>query len=228
MGWICKEVVRVIIQLIHDPRYDVHYMDPTWSPVEYNRARCHNEAVDGGWDWLLMMDADNPPRGGNPLDLIELQKDIIGLPTMVYQNKEILWNAMDWTECNPKDGGRGWMSHHPQVGLQEIDAIGAGCILIRRNVLCAMQKIQPWVCKRDERGYILEGEDFAFCKKAKSLGYRIWTHYDYFCEHWKEHPVHEFTKVVVEAERENIRLDEGQKIRQGVIGEFVRQGMNNG
>ena len=189
-GWIHKTVVRNVFALLQDNRYKCTYIDPTWKPCEYNRARIHDEAVCKKYDWLLMIDADNPPQR-NPLDLIDLNCDVIGLPTLVYAKGGIYWNGMDWNESE-----QGWNAHKTQEGLQEVDAVGSGCILIARRVLVALHHRQPWVREWDSRGFVTAGTDWAFCKRAKSAGYRVWMHYDYWCEHYKEHAVHEYTMAV--------------------------------
>jgi len=62
-------------------------------------------------------------------------------------------------------------------GLQEVDSIGCGVMLIKREVFENMS--EPWFetpWRSDKRGYI--GEDVFFCMKAKSIGYKIWIDHD--------------------------------------------------
>ncbi|KKM60632.1 hypothetical protein LCGC14_1539850, partial [marine sediment metagenome] len=35
-------------------------------------------------------------------------------------------------------------------------------------------------------GTVDVGSDYNFCRKAKELGFRVWTHYDYPCRHFNE------------------------------------------
>lgn len=63
-----------------------------------------------------------------------------------------------------------------QAGLQEVDAIGTGCLLIRRDVLEKMQR--PWFEFSDRMG-----EDMFFCDQAKKLGYHILLDGDVKCRH---------------------------------------------
>ena len=199
------------MKLIQDRRFNVVYMDPSHQPCAHNRNRCHKEAVDRGFDFLLMIDADNPPKN-NPLDLVDLDKDVIGGPTMVYRADKggIYWNVMDWNDGDA-DNDPGWKPNMKQTGLVECDAVGSGCILISRRVLCALSGKQPWNREWDEHGYVTEGTDFAFCKRAKALGYRIWGHYEYWCEHYKEHAVHEYTQCVAAEVEQRMKKQNGSR-----------------
>lgn len=62
------------------------------------------------------------------------------------------------------------------AGLQEVDAIGFGFILVERTVLEKMQR--PWFEFSDRMG-----EDMYFCEQAKKLGYRILLDADIKCKH---------------------------------------------
>lgn len=72
-------------------------------------------------------------------------------------------------------------------GLQEVDYTGAGCLLIRRDVLEALESQQPWfdyTCGTTRVGVPREErwqptlsdawpEDWYFCQKARDAGYHI-------------------------------------------------------
>lgn len=182
-GWIHKQVSFVLLNLLKDKR--VRIIQPTHTPIENNRNLIVRDFLKGGYDYLLMIDSDNPPMN-NPLDLIEYHKDIMVLPTPVWhfskEEKErkqypIYWNCMDWK-------GKGWKEHDPKKGLQEIDAGGTGCMLIARRVLEGMEK--PFERTIDKDGVVEMGSDYYFCKKVKERGFKVWCHYDYLCRHFNE------------------------------------------
>lgn len=65
-------------------------------------------------------------------------------------------------------------------GLQEIDACGAGCLLVRADVLRAIEATgEPWF------NWPASGlsEDLAFCERVKALGYPILLDFDVKCTH---------------------------------------------
>jgi hypothetical protein len=67
-------------------------------------------------------------------------------------------------------------------GLQTADAVGAACLLIRRDVFERMEP--PWFdfrCGPELESSV--GEDIAFCERARRLGYRIHLDFDVQCGH---------------------------------------------
>jgi len=135
------------------------------------------DVIKGGFDYWLNIDSDNPPVN-NPLDLIEYDLDIIGLPTPVWNDQgtpPIYFNAMDWH-------GDGWLPHRDTEGLQEVDAVGTGCILISRKTLLLMSK--PFERTTDPAGIVEFGPDFNFCRKARAMNFKVWAHFDYPCQHF--------------------------------------------
>ena len=183
-GWIHKHVTRSVIGCLRDTRYAVTYIDPTHKPYEANLNAIAKDVLDGEWDYWLNIDSDNPPLR-NPLDLIELDRDVCGLPTPIYHNDgtcyPICWNALDRVE------GRNEYRMHPvaQGEMHEVDAIGSGCMIVARRVIERVQP--PWFVREvDEWGRPKHGPDFYFCTKAGAAGFRVWTHYGYPCRHFNE------------------------------------------
>ena len=68
-------------------------------------------------------------------------------------------------------------------GLQEYDAVGTGCIVIARRVL---ETIKEPCSPKWENGLMILGRDFYMCEKAKKVGFKVWAHWDYLCDHFKE------------------------------------------
>lgn len=63
-----------------------------------------------------------------------------------------------------------------KAGLQHVDAIGTGCMLIRRDLLEKMER--PYF-KFDD----VMGEDMYFCERAKQLGVPVLLDGDVVCKH---------------------------------------------
>ena len=124
-----------------------------------------------------MIDSDVVPHR-SPLDLIELDKDIIAYPCPQWNERDLYWVVMD------KDGG-GYKPIPPERrhGLQRVDAIGTGCIMIKRNVL--EQVRAPFSNKQAEDGTLDLGEDFYFCQKAAAAGFEVWCDWRAPCSHFK-------------------------------------------
>lgn len=182
-GWIHKSVSFALLKLQQDFRYRCTIIMPTWNPYEHGLNRVVKDMIEvyNEHDFWLNIDSDNPPLN-NPLDLVELDKDIIGLPTPVWHDavrgdQPYYYNAL-------KEVEDGWK---PAIGegLTEVDAVGSGCMLIHRRVLETMHK-PIFMREYDQDGIVVKGHDYLFCQKAKNLGFKVWAHFDYPCTHFIE------------------------------------------
>lgn len=182
-GWMHKHVTVAVLKLLSDRRVRSTVIFPTWVPYEHNLNRIAEDMLDKEYDVWLNIDSDNPPIN-NPLDLLDLDLDVVGCPTPQYHftgkegERPVYWVACDRVP-------EGYKEHDPKSGLQEVDAVGSGCWMVRRRVLLSIS--QP-IFERvyDNRGRVDRGPDFRFCEKAKEVGFRVWAHYDYPCRHFKE------------------------------------------
>lgn len=180
-GWIHKHVCFVTDALLQDPR--VVIIRPTHNPYENNLAHIRQDMLEGGYDWWLNIDADNPPLN-NPLDLIALNLPLIGLPTPVFHwtglagERPVYWNAYKMQI----DGYTEWPI---KEGLQKVDAIGTGCFLARRDLIECVA-IRPFVRTYHSDGRVDKGNDISWCERVKKVGFDIYAHYDYPCRHFKE------------------------------------------
>lgn len=183
--WLHKHVVFTLLALQRDPRVTV--MLPTHRPFENNLHHIITNFVDGDYDYWLSFDADNPPIR-NPLDLVALDKDILGCPTPVWHwtgaegERPIYWNIY---RADPESGGYSeWL---PQEGLQQVDAVGSGCMLIARRVFeDPKMRVAPFRRTTEVGGQVEKGPDIAFCERARACGFEVWTHFDYPCRHFVE------------------------------------------
>jgi hypothetical protein len=172
--WIHKMVVKRMLQLIQDTRYEIRIIMPSHKPY----------------------DSDNPPEK-NPLDLVALNKDVIGLPTPVTHfdgkgtgDTPVYWNAYDY---QPEFDA--YKPHGVFKGLRKVDAVGTGCVLFSRRVFehpemqkgCFTRKLNP-------DGTVDKGNDISFCERAIENGFEIYAHYDYFCGHFSEIEINEMVK----------------------------------
>lgn len=184
-GKIHKMVHFAIYKMLADRRYQIRHDCPTHSPYVNNLHHCIKDFLRGGEDFWLSMDDDNPPIN-NPLDLIEYDCDLIGLPTPVWCNKvkgDRPWyfNALKWD-----DKEQAYRPHLNTNGLQEVDAVGSGCFLVARRVILKLKDQQPFMRQWNQDGTVEVGGDYSFCQKVKAAGFKVWTHFDYPCHHFNE------------------------------------------
>ena len=165
---------------------------PSHKPYENNLHHIVNDFMKGDYDFWLNIDSDNPPMH-NPLDLIELDKDIIGLPTPIWHyvgkkgERPIYWNGYDYDQSNDA-----YREHPVREGLQKVDAVGTGCILISRRVFENEQmRKKPFERKLNEDGTVNKGNDISFCERVREQEFEIYCHYDYPCDHFSENSLTE-------------------------------------
>lgn len=179
-GWVRPEISDWVNIMGGDNRVGakaIVYLNQ--KPSETARNNSVKMALDRGYDYLITIDHDNPPLK-NPIDLILLDLDVVGFA--VPQ-----WNLSDpayplyFVGMDKVEGG--YKEHKNKQGLQEVDAVGSGLMCISRRVLEAVK--EPFVRKWKD-GIAITGLDFYFCEKAKEQGFKIYCHYDYVANHFKE------------------------------------------
>ena len=182
-GWLHKHVHFVICRILGDGRYKIRHDCPTHSPYVQNLTKCMWDFLNGGEDYWLSMDTDNPPQN-NPLDLIDYDCDLVGCPTPVWHSEVIGDRPFYLNALDKKDDG--FTPHEPAEGLQQVDAIGSGCFLVARRVMDTLKDQMPFMRTWGSDGLVKMGGDYTFCGKVKEAGFKIWAHYDYVCRHFNE------------------------------------------
>ena len=168
--WIHKTVVHKAIALLADKRYKTHLIMPSHRPYVNNLHHILKDFKEGDDTFWLNIDSDNPPIR-NPLDLVVLDKDLIGLPTPIWHftdkktgDRPIYWNGYDYK--SDKDA---YIEHEPKRGLQRVDAIGTGCFLAHRRIFTKLRA--PFMRKWSRDGAVHKGNDISFCERVRSKGY---------------------------------------------------------
>ena len=183
-GTIVAEMTTKIFQYLSEymdnDKYNIIFGTSQRIIVDNNRNNIVKKFLENEWDYLLMLDEDNPPEK-NPLDLLALNLDIVVCPTPMIRkdlNPPITFSVFDKVE----NGYKG-LSYQGGDKLQEIDAGGTGCMMIRRQVLEVIKA--PFESDWNEDGTRGTGSDIKFCDKAKEKGFKVWAHWDYICSHYK-------------------------------------------
>lgn len=196
--YLHKILGMFIWNISRDARYILTPIWPTHSPYENNLNHIVKDFIKDDYDFWLNIDSDNPPMK-NPIDLIDLDLDIIGLPTPVWHfsgneskgERPIYWNGYDYV---PKE--QAYKEHLPREGLQRVDAIGTGCFIVSKRVFeDPFMRIGPFLREYREDGTVLYGNDIAFSSRARNQGFKLYMHYDYPCFHFNELDLNEIVKA---------------------------------
>jgi hypothetical protein len=170
---------------------------PSHKPYVNNLHHIVNDFMDSDFEFWLNIDSDNPPTR-NPLELVVLNKDVIGLPTPIWHFKSIgnrerpvYWNAYRY---DPEVDA--YREHQVREGLQRVDAIGTGCFLMHRRVFeYPGMREAPFMRRWNKDGTMERGNDIAFCEKARACGIEIYCHFDYPCDHFSELSMNEMVRA---------------------------------
>jgi len=180
-GTVHSQTMKSIVQMVNmqSDKYNIIFGTSQRIMVDNNRNNIVKKFLESNWDYLIMIDEDNPPNR-NPLELLDLNKDVMVCPTPIIQ-KEM--NPPIYFAVYNKEGDNFKGAKYKGEKLQRIYTGGTGCIIIKRQVLEAMKA--PFESEWNEDGTRGKGSDLYFCEKANKKGFEVWTHWDYICSHYK-------------------------------------------
>lgn len=128
------------------------------------------------FEWLLFCDSDVVPPDNAVERLLFHGKKIIGGVCFIMSGKGLPIPNFS----KELTGGR-----YP-AELIEVKGMGAGFMLIHRDVLNDVGK-SPFRFRYDDWGIAnISGEDYDFCEKATKKGYKIYVDLGVQCEHYKQ------------------------------------------
>lgn len=143
-------------------------------------------ALSGGFDYLMMIDDDNPVPADSMEVFLKDDKDIVIAPILSRNpNEKGIHDLCVYYKEDRDVGGGKTIPYYNHITefkedgpLHEIDAGGCGCILIKRKVLEKIDKEYEYPFKFGD--ITVNGqrrttsEDVEFCERAKKLGFEIW------------------------------------------------------
>lgn len=166
--------------------YSFEIFFPTGRPIPVNRNTIVKKFLEGDWDYLVMFDDDNPAYK-NIFDFLDLDLPVVG---GVYPGKSkngIIFFAFDIVDVDGKLEFK-QMAIEKRKGLQKVDAVATGLLVIQRWVLEKMYSegyTAPFEELYNKDGTFDYGDDMAFCLKCKELGIDVHAHFDYIGSHFK-------------------------------------------
>jgi len=190
-GWIRAELVLLLTKWIRESPYNLYLRLPAKKPIMNNRNDIVKDFLSKDFDYLMMLDCDIIPPS-DFLTLVDYDKDIIGGLCFCCKNQKgrdvIIPLALDKKPTGKKDVK--WKYRPVKLegceGLVEVDAVGTGAIIIARRVLEHPKMKPAFVDYYDKEGLRIEGLDLSFCRRAKELGFKVYTHTSFPCSHWTE------------------------------------------
>lgn len=186
-GWVKSEHIGTVFMASRTPGVTLVMEPPSVSfatPIASNRCRITKRFLETDCDFLLMLDDDVIPYH-NPAEMVFFDKDIVGSPTRRGRQGMLEWVAYaKHPKLDHNYASIDLNKVNPEADLLKVDAIGTGCILIKRKVLETLKR--PFEDVFDEDGIRKFGQDLNFCKKAIEAGFEVFITPNRVCEHFKE------------------------------------------
>ena len=155
---------------------------PFLSPIDHARNTIVNDFFHTDCTHLMMVDDDIVP----PVDTLERllfhDKDIVAAACpLIGPNKDgELITTMNAYNLNAAQK----YTFIESTGLQKVDAVGTGCIMIKRKVLENM-RVPPFMTEYNTDGIKYRGEDLNFCYQAKLNSIDTYVDFKLRCKHIK-------------------------------------------
>lgn len=169
----------------------VNGMTPEFSRNSLLEHHFHNDPC---WTHVLFVDSDVVPPSFALKLLLQLNADVTAGLCPIYADSRPCWNVQI-------KNGDPWLGMEKELPKEPFEtfSVGAGCILIRREVLVDVK--WPWfkteyqeIFKNEGKG-IAVGEDVFFIRKALDKGYKVVVHPDVKCKHFNQIDMLEFFEV---------------------------------
>jgi hypothetical protein len=210
-GSIRTELMMAMISWAQSDAWNMILAASDTKPTTDNRNRICAEflKMERQPDVLMTVDADVFPRRC-PAPLVRQMMepdspyDVIGLVCPTWRPDLSAANPIRWAVHNLD--GENLVPANLNTGdaLVEVDLIGSGAILMRRNVLEDPHMRAPFMDVFSGQGFRKRGHDYHFCYRAKRLGYRIWAAPAHICGHSRQIELLDVVRMqqLWEAERE--------------------------
>lgn len=130
---------------------------------------------------LLFIDSDTVPFS-NPVLMADLGLDVVG---GVYPSWRV--NHYEWLAMDKTPSGYVQIPAEKRKGIVECDGLGAGCLMMTREVLSSLP--DPFADKVRADGTREVGHDYYFCERVKEKGFKVWANWDLLCDHIKQVPL---------------------------------------
>lgn len=156
----------------------------TGMPFDHARNVGCQKLLEFGWEWLFFLDDDVIA----PSDAIEklVSRNAPIISGLYYRRSPPIAPVM----LRENKNERTWISEFKVPDLMPVDYVGAGCLLIHRDVLKNLPPLSSkchWFEWRVDRADLpvteRMSEDFAFCKHARNHGYKIIMDTSVQCRH---------------------------------------------
>lgn len=155
---------------------------PFLSPIDHARNTIVHDFLLTDCTHLMMVDDDIVPPYEALEQLLFHDKDIVAAacPLIGPDSEGNLVTTMNAYNLG-KD-----MKYEvvDSIGMEKVDAVGTGCIMIKRSVFEKL-RVPPFVTEYNIEGIKRLGEDLNFCNQAMLEGFETYMDFNLECKHIK-------------------------------------------
>ena len=208
-----KNIEAATFKSIYDLKVPKGYKTHFQFFYGYQIDQIRNLIADWGknHDYLFCVDSDVVLPDDTLLKMIGWDRDVV---SGLYIQRIPGTHTLEIYEENGHGGvvNIPWENIKQRIGLMEIAACGFGCVLIKGDVLRAME--YPHFVYRSAINHAnTYSEDVYFCQKAREKGFKIWADTTILCDHVGSYSFKvqdEKPKSVIEYIRDEDRLPKEQ------------------
>lgn len=180
-GTIVTELAMNLIQWSHDSKYKIKINLPSGLfPLDNARNTLVKDFLETDCDWIWWIDRDIVPPVDTLDRLIQADKDAIGAVCFSMKSDNGEYFPYPVTLRFNEDSR--YQVYYGN-GVEEVDAIGGACVLVKRKVYENIERPYEFVYHKD--GTLALTCDFRVWQKAKDKGFRVFVDFDILCDHKK-------------------------------------------
>jgi len=183
LGDIRPELVQALVYWTHLPQYVVKLHLPV-CPTGFEDARnkCIKEFLEEDkWEYYFSLDADIIPSLDTLDRLMFADKDVVSAISLSWrQDPSGQWYTAPTTVRYNEIGE---YKHFYGEGVEEIDATGWACMLIKRRVLAVIER--PVEVQYHKDGLCALDGDYRGCQKMQEHGFKLFADYSLLTSHYK-------------------------------------------
>lgn len=182
LGNMVTQLNTNLLYWTHDDRFEVKSFTPMYvQPFDAARNTCIKEFLEDYWDYLFFIDSDIVPPVETLEKLVAADKDVIGAVCFSWKPDDNgIMFPYPVTVKYAKDGN--YERYYGQ-GIEEVDATGGACLMIKREVLEKVDR--PCEVMYHANGTASLDGDFRMCQKFQEAGFKIFIDFSLVCSHYK-------------------------------------------
>lgn len=164
-GLVCHKYAVCLAGLVAftAQRFPLAITEASSSTVANSRNNCVKAALEQKADWLFMVDSDMVFPHDGLVRLMAHERAIVGGVYPRRGSGEILGLPL------------GFDPRHDYTGVNEMEHLATGFILIRMDVFADLPK--PWF-RTGIEGEETVTEDVQFCRDVRAAGWKVWADMD--------------------------------------------------